>query len=327
MAAVIVDGGSSDGSLALLEASRAYLPLRVIVAPGVNISRGRNLAIAAASGDVIAVTDAGVRLPSDWLEHLVAPFMDPSVTHVAGFFVSDPRTLFETALGAATLPDVDEIRPETFLPSSRSVAFCRPVWAEAGAYPEWLDYCEDLVFDLRVQASRGPFTFAPRASASFRPRPDLETFFRQYYRYARGDGKADLFLRRHLIRYATYLIALPFIIWAALALSPGWWGLGGAGGWWGLGGAGAAAYLARAVRRLSRVWGRRGPGERLVLLGWLPIIRLSFSRATWRKCSGTRWGFCGDCETPSRPPEAGPRSEVPDNLGRKSHVSGTAGRI
>lgn len=293
---VIVDGGSSDGSLALLEASRAYLPLRVIVAPGVNISRGRNLAIAAASGDVIAVTDAGVRLPSDWLEHLVAPFMDPSVTHVAGFFVSDPRTLFETALGAATLPDVDEIRPETFLPSSRSVAFCRPVWAEAGGYPEWLDYCEDLVFDLRVQASRGPFTFAPRASASFRPRPDLETFFRQYYRYARGDGKADLFLRRHLIRYATYLIALPFIFWAALALSPGWWGLGGAG---------AAAYLARAVRRLSRVWGRRGPGERLVLLGWLPIILFTGDLA---KMLGYPVGVLWRLRNPQPPP--GGRPEV-----------------
>ncbi len=263
---VIVDGGSTDGTLDLLSASRAYLPLRVIERPGANISQGRNAAIAAATGDVIAVTDAGVRLPVDWLEHLVAPFADGAVSHVAGFFVSDPRTVFETALGAATLPDVDEIRPETFAPSSRSVAFRKPVWAQAGGYPEWLDYCEDLVFDFNVRKLAGPFVFAPRACVSFRPRPTLEAFFNQYYRYARGDGKADLFLRRHLVRYATYLVGLPLIVIGALVVSPWVWAVGAVG---------AAAYVARAVRRLTRIWGAADWSEQVTMLAWLPVILAS----------------------------------------------------
>ena len=44
------------------------LPLRVLVRPGVNISTGRNVAIRESSGDIIAVTDAGVRLEADWIE-------------------------------------------------------------------------------------------------------------------------------------------------------------------------------------------------------------------------------------------------------------------
>src|ERR1051326_5124056 len=52
------------------------------------------------------------------------------------------------------------------------------------------------------------FAFAPEAIAWFRPRPSLAAFFRQYYRYARGDGKADLWRARHTIRYATYLTAV-----------------------------------------------------------------------------------------------------------------------
>ena len=45
---VICDGGSSDDTVAQIEAYADRLPLRVIVEPGANISRGRNVAIAAA---------------------------------------------------------------------------------------------------------------------------------------------------------------------------------------------------------------------------------------------------------------------------------------
>ena len=101
--------------------------------------------------------------------------------------------------------------PETFLPSSRSVAFRKAAWITAGGYPEWIDYCEDLIFDLRLREIAAPMIFEPGALVYFRPRPSLNAFYRQYYRYARGDGKADLWRKRHAIRYATYLIAAPLI--------------------------------------------------------------------------------------------------------------------
>ena len=47
-----------------------------------------------------------------------------------------------------TLPDQTDIDPARFLPSSRSVAFRREVFDRTGGYPEWLDYCEDLLFDM-----------------------------------------------------------------------------------------------------------------------------------------------------------------------------------
>jgi hypothetical protein len=84
------------------------------------------------------------------------------------------------------------------------VAFRKEAWAGAGGYPEWLDYCEDLVFDFCLLADAGQAVFAPAALVYFRPRPNLAAFGRQYYRYARGDGKADLWAGRHAIRYATY---------------------------------------------------------------------------------------------------------------------------
>ncbi|RME80789.1 MAG: glycosyltransferase family 2 protein, partial [Caldilineae bacterium] len=90
---VIVDGGSSDDTVAQIQAYADRLPLRVLVEPGANISRGRNCAIAAARGDIIAVTDAGVRLEPTWLEEITRPLReDPGVQVVSGFFTPDPVT-------------------------------------------------------------------------------------------------------------------------------------------------------------------------------------------------------------------------------------------
>ena len=66
---VICDGGSYDNTVALLRAETRF-PIRVIESHGANISRGRNLAIAAAQNEIIAVTDAGVRLDKCWMERL-----------------------------------------------------------------------------------------------------------------------------------------------------------------------------------------------------------------------------------------------------------------
>ncbi len=262
---VICDGGSADGTLALLEAEDR-IPLRVLQRPGANISQGRNAAIRAATGDVVAVTDAGVRLDPEWLEHIVAPFEEREVETVAGFFRPDPRTPFETAMGATVLPELGDVHPDRFLPSSRSVAFRKDAWETIGGYPEWLDYCEDLIFDFRLRAQYGSFVFAPEALVYFRPRPTLRDFSLQYYRYARGDGKADLWRLRHAIRYLTYLVAVPLIAAAGAASNPAW----------------LALYLIAIPgmlwgpwRRLSRMWNGMPLSEKLRAALWVPLIRVT----------------------------------------------------
>ena len=81
--AVIVDGGSLDSTVTTIQEYAGRLPLRVLVEPGANISRGRNVAISAATGDVIASVDAGVWLEAQWLEKLVAPLESPIGTRPA----------------------------------------------------------------------------------------------------------------------------------------------------------------------------------------------------------------------------------------------------
>ena len=111
---VVVDGGSVDGTRALLDAerARARFSMTVLDRPGANISQGRNAAIAAAQGPIIAATDAGVKLAPTWLEQLVAPLEWPvgaDTNVVAGFFRPDPHTLFEAAMGATVLPELRDV--------------------------------------------------------------------------------------------------------------------------------------------------------------------------------------------------------------------------
>jgi cellulose synthase/poly-beta-1,6-N-acetylglucosamine synthase-like glycosyltransferase len=205
---VIVDGGSIDGTWRMLNDWRPAVPVTLLRCPGATIAGGRNAAIEFATGDIIAVTDAGTVADVHWLQRLVAALADERADLAAGFFAPSLDTGWQRALAATTLPDVSEIDGERFLPSSRSVAF-RHAWFVAGVrYPVWLDYCEDLVWDLMLRRAGARFVFVPDALVEFRVRPTPGAFARQYLRYARGDGKAGLFARRHILRYSMYALAL-----------------------------------------------------------------------------------------------------------------------
>lgn len=264
---IIVDGGSTDGTVEVLEeyAAGGDLPLRVLVRPGTNISQGRNAAIAVATREIIASTDAGVRLSPNWLEELVKPFEKEGLYVVSGFFAPDPQSVFETAMGATVLPVLADVKPEKFLPSSRSVAFRKEAWERVGGYPEWLDYCEDLILDFKLR-ELGPFAFAPQAIAHFRPRKSLGAFFKQYYCYARGDGKADLWRVRHAIRYSTYLIVFPAIFLLGLWRTSLWWLLFLIGG---------AIMFWTPYKRLWPMIKGYSFADKIKAVLWVPIIRVT----------------------------------------------------
>jgi cellulose synthase/poly-beta-1,6-N-acetylglucosamine synthase-like glycosyltransferase len=173
-------------------------------------------------------------------------------------------------MGATVLPSLKDIDPAAFLPSSRSVAFRKEAWEEAGGYPEWLDYCEDLVFDMSLKKQGKRFMFAPRAVVHFRPRSTLRAFFRQYYLYARGDGKADLWRLRHAARYLTYT-AGPLLATWALRHKETWAGrlilLAGLSA--------GAAYHRRPYMRLLPRLGPLAPISKLYAISLVPLIRLT----------------------------------------------------
>jgi len=224
---VILDGGSTDGTA---EAIQAFIddgaPIRLIVDAEANIARGRNLAVGAAAGPVIAATDAGCRLTHTWLERLIAPLIDdPDLDVSSGFYEIDPQTFFERVNGMLTLPgQLAPVDPEAFLPSGRSVAFRKGAWERAGGYPEWLYAAEDTLFDRKLKRLGCRFRFEPEAIVYWRPRTSWRAFARQFFIYGVGSGRTGGFsagywytIRQHLV--TTLLVVLAIVEpWAWIAV-------------------------------------------------------------------------------------------------------------
>jgi glycosyltransferase involved in cell wall biosynthesis len=69
---LVVDNGSRDKTLAVVESFKDRLNLKVLQQTGVRISALRNLGARAAAGDILAFLDADCLAPADWLDRIFA---------------------------------------------------------------------------------------------------------------------------------------------------------------------------------------------------------------------------------------------------------------
>ncbi len=207
---IIVDAGSQDGTAeALREASaQSGIPVEILVEPGANISRGRNVAIAQAHYPVIAALDFGGRLKSDWLEKLVAPFeIEPETEVVAGWYEAlgsfGERV---NRMGWAALGNLD---PQGYLPSSRSVAFTKDAWQKVGGYPEWLTLTgEDTYFALDLKHRTTHWAFVPDAIVQWEAPSTPGAYWKKLFNWSIGDGEAGQAMAYYRKAVLKSLIAL-----------------------------------------------------------------------------------------------------------------------
>ena len=200
---IIVDSGSTDGTAEHLHTLGQNRPwLKVLVSEGASIAKGRNIAIEAAQGEIVAMTDAGVRLHPDWLRQITLPlFNDPSVSVAGGWTEMAPETPFERLL-ADLHRRPDDVNRETFLPSARTLAVRKEVWKKVGGFPEWLTFAgEDTLFLENARSAGYPAKLVPEAIVYWRPRGSLKSYLVQQFRYGRGDGEAALYPTLFLKRF------------------------------------------------------------------------------------------------------------------------------
>lgn len=257
---VIVDGGSTDGTLEIL---RTDPEITVLVEQGANIARGRNLAFAAATHDVIAVADADCGYGPTWLAELLRP-LEAGADVSMGWTEPVIGSFLEACTTGHIPLDASEVDPATFMPSARSVAFRRDALEAIGGYPEWLPIGEDMWVNHRWRERRLDMRFAPDAVAAWHPRSTLDATWRQYFRYARGDGQAGMYPERHAIRVGTYVgLALALMsrrTWPKALVM-----------------AGAVVYAGPQVRRArARL---RSPGARAVAVAAVPAVMASIDAA------------------------------------------------
>lgn len=256
---VVVDGGSDDGTLEELQRwDQHRAPLRVVVARGVNIAAGRNIAVRAARHDWILCTDAGCQPVPGWTSALKRVRGDVDVA--AGTYVVEAETSFERAMACACYPALAELNEASALvrlshrlfgrdfraaeATGRSMAFRRSAWEAVGGFPENLYAGEDVAFSAAAAAEGLRTVLAEDATVFWRPRRTWVGNARMYAIYARGDIRTPGRLR-HLLRLGAWIGA------PLLAARGGRFGRT-------LVVAGAAAYIWLPLRRASRAGLRLG---------------------------------------------------------------------
>lgn len=178
-----------------------------IIEQNCNIAQGRNLAIRAAKFDKIAITDFGVVLSKNWLEEVYNTLDSHQVcSGVYQFSCNNPiqrsyQKLFE--------PNLDNLKADTFLPSSRSFGLNKVSLMERAYYDENLVVGEDTEFVMRLRAQKIDFGLNRDAVVFWEPRASLTEVFYQHFRYAFWDGISGA--NRQRSQHVFYVFSL-FII-------------------------------------------------------------------------------------------------------------------
>jgi glycosyltransferase involved in cell wall biosynthesis len=221
---VIVDGGSKDGTTRIIESyiDRGF-PIRLIATDHAYPGEARNLGVHHARHDIVAFTDAGIRLDPRWLEKLSEPLkQDSSVDVVYGTYEPVLNSFF-TECAALTYVPAPANRNGCLIrgPSLASSLMRKSVWEAAGGFPPFRA-SEDLIFMEVVEQKGFKIAYAPEAVVYWQMPPGWNGTFRRFavYSYHNLVAKRGHYWHRGVARQ--YLMALPFI---ALALfhHPLWW--------------------------------------------------------------------------------------------------------
>lgn len=256
---IVVDGGSTDRTPALLQSyRRRWAKLKVFRSPG-NRSTGRNFGVSRSSQPLIAFTDAGCIPDTDWLEQLIRPFLDsPSTQVVSGYYRGVSATPFESSLIPYCLVMPDRAGKSEFLPSTRSMAIRRKVFDQVGGFNPQIDPGEDYDLSLRLKQAGVNFVFVPQAVVAWRPRRSLSQAAWMFMRFAYADAFARHFRPKVRLLAGRYLgfVYLVFLSRSWPALYP-------------LLAAGAFFYLTWSIAKNFR-YVRHPAG-----LFWLPVLQIT----------------------------------------------------
>ncbi|MEO0119584.1 MAG: glycosyltransferase, partial [candidate division WOR-3 bacterium] len=159
---IIVDAGSEDGTIDLIEKLSRRYPIKLIIKKGYNRSQGRNEAISQTSTDYVLCLNADVRLERDCVENLVKIITRSSKIGSVGAIQVYPKNQNYIAKAVWYLPGMAELS-EISIPAimRRDVEVRNTpceccLWRkkaimDAGLFNEKLNYGEDSELHYRMR--------------------------------------------------------------------------------------------------------------------------------------------------------------------------------
>lgn len=225
---VIADGRSDDDTRSLAEAWIDRLPgLKVIDNPKRQQGAGLNVALKAASNELIVRLDAHARYAPDYVERCIDALDRTNAVMVGGPMRPEGETPFGEAVAVATTTPLG-VGPGRFHYSEREEwvdtvflgAFRRSDILDFGAYDEDARQAsEDHELNFRITQAGGKILLDPTIRSVYHPRSNPWMLWKQYHNY--GLGKVST-LRKHR-SLPTWRPLVPTLFVAGLLLAPLWW--------------------------------------------------------------------------------------------------------
>jgi glycosyltransferase involved in cell wall biosynthesis len=191
---LLVDNNSGDRTFALLQqaAENSEITIRPQSENQIQSSyAARNAGIRAATGEILAFTDADCRPQPEWLDALISPFVKQDVVIVAGEIVALPgSTLLEQhAERQETLSQKHTLaHPFCSYGQTANLAIRRQVLEQAGLFRPYLTSGGDADICWRIlRQNMGRLEFAPNAVVKHRHRATLKELESQWRRYGRSN--------------------------------------------------------------------------------------------------------------------------------------------
>jgi len=195
---IIADGGSTDGSLEIIERYiHHHKKIRLFPNNKKLSSAGRNIGFKHAKGDIVLVVDGHCYIPSEtMLRDIVEIFSSTQADCLARPQLLNPPDIssFQEAVSLSRSSWIGHARDsmiysdyEGFVsPVSHGAIYKRHVIETVGLIDESFDACEDLDFNYRVHASGFKAFMSPKLTVKYFPRDNVFALFKQVARYGRG---------------------------------------------------------------------------------------------------------------------------------------------
>jgi GT2 family glycosyltransferase/DNA-binding beta-propeller fold protein YncE len=228
---LVVNDGSRDETSAI---ARQHVKVRVIDTPNAGLSAARNVGLAAATGDIVAYTDADTRADRDWLTFLVQPFLTSEVVGSGGpnLVPADDPPMAQSiarAPGGPTHVLLDD-RIAEHVPGC-NMAFRRGALLAIGGFnPTYLRAGDDVDVCWRLQAQGWRLGFSAAALVWHHHRTSVRAYWRQQVGYGEGERwlmahHPDKFLGGRALWQGRIYSPLPFVrsLWGE-KINAGVWG-------------------------------------------------------------------------------------------------------
>ena len=248
---VVADGGSTDGTLAIVEAVAAKNPKVVLLHNPKRIqSAAINLAVAnfGEGADYLIRIDAHGGYPQDYCDRLVEEALATGADSVVVSMLTSGSGAVQKAVAAAQNSKLGtggskhrHLSAGEWVDHGHHALIRISAFTAVGGYDETFSHNEDAELDYRLRQSGYRIWMSGKTQMVYYPRSSLKGLYFQYLGYGRGRAKNVLKHRvipkvRQMIpllvfpvvllaalSFIHWVAAVPLLVWASVCLGYGLW--------------------------------------------------------------------------------------------------------